>query len=101
MNNEITPIGLQNATRLATLASVFCAINGIDVTLVPEMSHVLAGATMSNIAKWYEDRGLTLDPQKDVIADEAIVSAFTRIQEIAILASISAQTGIGMEGLSL
>lgn len=100
MNNEITLIGLQNAKRLASVASVFCVINGIDTALAPEILPALAGATMANIAKWYEDHGLTFDPNKDVIADEAIESAFTRIQEIAILAAITAQTGIGMEGLS-
>ncbi len=101
MNNEITPIGLQNAKRLASIAAVFCAINGIDATLSPEIGQAIAGATMANIAKWYEDHGLTFDPSKDEIADEAIESAFMRIQEIAILAAITAQTGIGMEGFSL
>ena len=100
MNNEITPIGRQNAKRLATLASIFCAINGIDANENPEIGHALAEAVMSNIAKWYKSHDLVFDPNKDIIADEAILSAFKRVQEITILASITAQTGIGMEGLS-
>ena len=44
-----------------------------------------------------QNKGRALNPETEVICDEAIKSAFARAQEIAVLAQISAQTGIGME----
>ena len=53
---------------------------------------------MSNCAKWYDEHNLAFNPATELIEEEALESAFKRVQEIAVLASISAQTGIGMEG---
>ena len=91
-------IANQNAERLAGLSVTFCLMNGIPVT--EELVPILSGAVMSNIAKWYADRGRTFDPKTDLIEDEALVEAFTRVQEIAILASISAKMGGSMDGLT-
>ena len=95
MEENLSPIATENAQRLAALSTVFCAMNGIPVT--PELVPVLSNAVLSGIAKWYSDRGRTFDPKNDRIENDALAEAFTRVQEIAILAAISAQTGIGME----
>ena len=89
-------IATKNSERLATLSVIFCAINGIVPT--PELAQALAGAVMSNCAKWYDEHNLAFNPATELIEGEALESAFKRVQEIAILASISAQTGVGMEG---
>ena len=92
-------IATQNAQRLASLSVIFCHINGLDPTV--ELAQALTGAVMANIGKWYEDNGYTnFDPRTMLICDEAIKAAFERVQEIANLAAISVQTGIGMEGLN-
>lgn len=95
MEENLTPIATENAQRLAALSTVFCMMNNIPVT--PELVPVLSNAVLSGIAKWYSDRGRTFDPKNDRIEDDALAEAFARVQEIAILAAISAQTGIGME----
>ncbi len=95
MEENLTPIAIENAQRLASLSTVFCAMNGIPVT--QELVPILSNAVLSGIAKWYSDRGRTFDPKNDRIEDDALAEAFARVQEIAILAAISAQTGIGME----
>lgn len=92
-------IATQNAQRLASISVIFCRINGLDPT--PELAQALTGAVMANIGKWYEDNDQTnFDPRTMLICDEAIKAAFERMQEIANLAAISVQTGIGMEGLN-
>ena len=96
MNNTIAT---QNAERLASLSVVFCLMN--DLTPNDELVAHLSGAVMYNLAKWYEDHGKTFNPANEIIEDEAIKAAFDRVQEIVTLAYISAQTGIGMEGLGL
>lgn len=89
-------IAEQNSDRLASLSVAFCAMNGIEPDM--EVVTILTGCVMSGIAKWYADNGRTdFNPCTELIADDAIVSAFTRAQEIVILATISAQTGIGMD----
>ena len=91
-------IATQNAKRLASLSAIFCLINGIPAT--PELAPILSGAVMANIGKWYEEHGRTdFNPQTELICEDAIKFAFERVQTIANLALISAQTGIGMEGL--
>ena len=95
MEENLTPIATENAQRLASLSTVFCIMNNIPIT--PELVPVLSNAVLSGIAKWYADRGRTFDPKNDRIEDDALAEAFARVQEIAILAAISAQTGIGME----
>lgn len=95
MEENLSPIATENAQRLAALSTVFCAMNGIPVT--PELVPILSNAVLSGIAKWYSDRGRTFDPKNDRIENDALAEAFVRVQEIAILAAISAQTGIGME----
>ena len=97
MEENLSPIALENAQRLASLSTLFCAINGLEVT--EELIPILSGAVLTGIAKWYADRGRTFSPKTDRIEDDALAEAFARVQEIAILASISVQTGIGMEGL--
>lgn len=97
---EMNNIARQNSDRLAALSIIFCLMNNLpmdDTTLCK----ILSMTVMSHIAKWYEDRGKTFNPEAELIEDEAIKSAFERVQEIANLAAISAQTGIGMEGFGL
>ena len=95
MNNNIA---YQNAQRLATLTAIFCLTNGIFITT--ELTQILAAAVMANIAKWYADNGRPdFSPETELICDDAIKAAFTRIQAIATLAEISAQTGMDMDGL--
>lgn len=92
-------IANQNAVRLAHLSTVFCLLNGLPAT--QELAHILAAAVMANIGKWYKENGREdFNPETELICDEAIKAAFARVQQIAVLASISAQTGIGMEGLT-
>lgn len=89
-------IAEENSARLATLSVAFCAMNGIEPD--SQIVSALSGVVMGGIAKWYSDNGRTeFDPRTELIAEDAIVSAFTRAQEIVILASISAQTGVGMD----
>ena len=95
MEENLTPIAAENAKRLASLSTAFCFMNNIPIT--PELVPILSNAVLSGIAKWYSDRGRTFDPKNDRIEDDALAEAFARVQEIAILAAISAQTGIGME----
>lgn len=95
MEENLTPIANENAQRLASFSTVFCIMNNIPIT--PEFIPILSNAVLSGIARWYSDRGRTFDPKNDRIEDDALAEAFARVQEIAILAAISAQTGIGME----
>jgi len=89
-------IAEQNSDRLASLSVAFCAMNGIAPDM--EVITALTGCIMGGIGKWYADNGRTdFNPRTELIAEDAIVSAFTRAQEIVILASISAQTGVGMD----
>ena len=91
-------IANQNAVRLAHLSSIFCLLNGLPAT--QELAHLLAGAVMANIGKWYKENGREdFNPETELICDDAIKAAFARVQEIATLATLSAQMGIGMEGL--
>lgn len=92
-------IAKQNADRLANLSMMFCITN--ELPMSEDLIHHLTGTVMYNLAKWYEENGKTFNPAEELIEDDALVAAFTRVQEIVVLAAISAQTGIGMEGLGL
>ena len=88
-------IATQNAERLANLSVVFFALN--DLPCDAELISVFSQMVMSAIGRWYkENEGRLINPETD-ICDDAIKHAFDRAQEIAVLASISVQTGIGME----
>jgi len=90
-------IANQNAQRLANLSAIFCIVNNIPVT--EELGHALSSAVVANVAKWYENNGRPdFNPQTELICDEAIKAAFARMQEIADLATISAQLGINVGG---
>lgn len=92
MNENITN---QNAQRLAHLSAIFCIMNNLPVS--EELAHILSGAVMTNICKWYAENGRPdFNPQTELICDDAIKSAFERVQQIATLATISAQMGIGI-----
>lgn len=92
-------IAIQNAKRLASLSAAFCLLNQLPNS--QELCQALAGAVMANVMKWYENNGRTdFNPQTELICDDAIKSAFERVQQIATLAAISAQMGIGMEGFN-
>ena len=92
-------IANQNAQRLASLSVIFCLMNGIQPS--DELCHALAGSVMAGVARWYAENGRTdFNPQNELICDDAIKAAFGRVQEIANLAAIAVQTGIGMEGLT-
>lgn len=92
----ITPISQQNAELLARLSVIFCLMNGITPT--DEFVEVFTTAIMAYISCWYAKQGRTFNLDTDVVEEEAVKFAFGRAQELANLASISAQTGIGMEG---
>ena len=90
-------IATQNAQRLATLSVIFCLTNGIFVTT--ELSQILAAAVMANVTKWYADNGRPdFSPETELICDDAIKAAFTRIQAIATLADIAARMEANMDG---
>ena len=90
-------IATQNAQRLATLSAIFCLTNGIFIT--PELGQILAAAVMANINKWYEENGRTdFSPETELICDDAIKAAFTRIQAIATFADIAARMEANMDG---
>lgn len=95
-------IAIQNSHRLASLSIAFCAINGLEVT--PELVPILSNAVLSGCARWCAENGQEFNPREILIPDDALAYAFGRChgrcQEIAILANIAAQTGIGMEGLT-
>ena len=91
-------IAFENASRLAALTAAFCLMNGIEMN--KEVADTFALGVMAGISVWYKERGIDFDPRIHTIEDAAIQEVFGRMQEIAILASISAQTGIGMEGFS-
>lgn len=89
-------IARQNADALAALSVVFFMLNNIPCE--GEVVGVFSQMIMSHIGRWYvENKGRALNPETEIICDDAVKSAFARAQEIAVLASISAQTGIGME----
>lgn len=93
-------IATQNAQRLAHLSAIFCIMNNLPVS--EELASILSGAVMTAIGKWYAENGRTdFNPETEIICDDAIKAAFERMQQIVVLASISAQTGIGMEGFDL
>ena len=91
-------IATQNAQRLASLSTVFCAINGLEVTA--ELVPILSNCVLAGCARWCAENGQEFNPATILIPDDALAYAFGRCQEIAILANISVQTGIGMEGLT-
>lgn len=89
-------IATQNAERLANFSVVFFALN--DLPYDAELISALSQMVMSAIGRWYkENEGRLINPETELICDDAIKHAFDRAQQIAVLASISAQTGIGME----
>lgn len=93
-------ITTQNAERLANLSEVFFALN--DLPYDAKLISVFSRMVMSAIGRWYkENEGRLINPETELICDDAIKHAFDRAQEIAVLASISAQTGIGMEGMEM
>lgn len=93
-------IATQNAERLANLSIVFFALN--DLPCDAELISVFSQMVMSAIGTWYkENEGRLINPETELICDDAIKHAFDRAQQIAVLASISAQTGIGMEGMEM
>ena len=91
-------IASQNASRLAKLSALFCAINGLetaDVDLVP----ALANAVLSGCARWCKENGQEFSPATTLIPDDALVYAFGRVQEIAILANVAASSGLDLDAL--
>ena len=89
-------IARQNADALAVLSVVFFMLN--DIPCDGEVTGVFSQMIMAHIGRWYmENKGRALNPETEFICDDAIKSAFARAQEIAVLAQISVQTGIGME----
>ena len=91
-------IATQNAQRLARLSTIFCAINGLEVT--PKLVPILSNAVLSGCARWCAENGQEFNPREILIPDDALTYAFGRCQEIAILANVAAQSGIGMEGFA-
>ena len=95
MNME-NNIARQNADALAALSVAFFMLN--DIPCEGEVVGVFSEMIIVHIGRWYmENKGYVLNPETEIICDDAIKSAFTRASEIAVLAQISAQTGIGME----
>jgi hypothetical protein len=89
-------ISTRNADRLAGLSVVFFALNNLPYDA--ELISVFSQMVMSAIGKWYkENEGRLINPETELICDDAIKFAFDRAQQIAVLANISVQTGIGME----
>lgn len=89
-------ISAQNVKRLSDLAAIFFVLNNLphDAELIGVFSQMI----MSAIGRWYkENKRRNINPGTEIICNEAIKFAFDRAQQIAILASIAAQTGIGME----
>ena len=91
-------IATQNAQRLARLSTLFCAINGLEVTA--ELVPILSNCVLSGCARWCAENGQEFNPTTILIPEDALVYAFGRCQEIAILANIAVQTGVAMEGLT-
>jgi len=88
-------IAIQNAERLSNLSTAFFVINSLpdDAGLI----HAFSQMIMSAIGRWYmENEGRIFNPQTEIIGDEAIKFAFGQAQGIAVLASITAQVGMGM-----
>jgi hypothetical protein len=88
-------IAIQNAERLSSLSVVFFALNNLpdDASLIDVFSRMI----MSAVGRWYkENEGRDFNPQTEIIGDEAIKFAFGRAQGIAVLATITAQVGMGM-----
>ncbi len=90
-------IATKNAQRLATLSSIFCIINGLEAT--EELARILADAVMTSLAKWYSANNREFNPLTEEIDPHALAEAFARVQEIAILAKATAQSGIDMSDL--
>lgn len=89
-------IATQNAGRLSNLSIAFFLINQLPFD--EELIHVFSQAIMAGVGKWYtENKGRNINPETEIICEDAIKYAFTRAQEISNLATICAQTGIGME----
>ena len=89
-------IATQNTNRLAGLSVVFFALNNLPYDA--ELISVFSQMVMSAIGKWYkENEGRLINPETELICDDAIKFAYDRAQQIAVLANISVQTGIGME----
>lgn len=89
-------IATQNAERLSNLSVVFFALHNLPFEA--ELIGVFSQMIMSAIGRWYrENEERLFNPETEIICDEAIKFAFDRAQQIAVLATISAQTGIGME----
>ena len=89
-------IARQNAEALAALSVAFFMLN--DIPCDDEVVGVFSEMIMAHIGRWYtENKGHALNPETEIICDDAVMSAFARAQEIAVLAHISVQTGIGME----
>lgn len=85
-----------NASLLASASVAFCASIGIEPT--DEFARVLSGAVMASIARWYVEHDKELNLTTAPLESEAVTYAFEHVKMIAVLAQLSAMTGIGMEG---
>lgn len=81
-------IANQNAERLANLSFIFFVLNGLphDAELIGIFSEMI----MTAIGKWYkENKGYIIDPETEIICDDAIKYAFDHAHQIVVLATIS------------
>lgn len=95
-NKANLSIAEQNANKLSAATAAFCNNCGIDIN--PLTIVVIGDLVMTNIAKWYVERGRgDVSLKTELVADEAVEFAFAEIFKGLALAAISKATGIGME----
>jgi hypothetical protein len=94
MNNSLS-ISEQNATLLGIMSTILCVNLGLPMN--DEMQQLITTAVMCKLAMWHEEHGKTFDPKNVLLEEDAVAEVFAEIHADLIMASISEQTGIGLE----
>ena len=87
-----------NAALLSTASMKFCESIGVEPTA--ELAHILTKAVMCALSEWYSENDKEFNLNTNLVEADAVAYAFQKMEAIAALATISAMTGIGMEGLT-
>lgn len=100
MDNNITPIAIENSSRLAHLSATFCKVNGIKVTA--ELADAFADAILVSVNEWYnENKGRNFDPMTELVDNDAVSYAFEHMGALLAFASLAAMAGISAAELGL
>ena len=93
--NENLSIAEKNATILGIMSTIFCGAVGLPYT--EEVGNLIVAVVITKLAMWYKNHGEVFNPKEIPLNEDAVAEVFAELHADAILTTISAQTGIGLE----